>query len=371
MSSPLWRPTCGKSRPLPWDRFGLPCPPPLFSSFFPSSRPSLCLVSPCLGAGIPRCRGRVIAADIEALGGCVRRRGGFSTWSRTWVGVVFARCRCEKRRGNSAAFFEKSWIPRAGALRKVASYSLRLSDYRGLVGLIRLLGSKHGGLVSLRRPGLSRLLCLSRQGGAKLDQGFAQNCLCNFSRRVQSESPLPGLRPDRGGVSRRRGLRTSVRTSCASFHLGELGGGPASRLPAACRFGRTARAGESRAFPAGRWRGFTWSLCLGSVGGAGLGVWLPAPLGCASRPGFSAPAAARRANLQRPDLAVYLNERLSLPCRGCGGFPRCRRGEAAAQGWPRSLLFGPRGHGRAPMPLVVDPFADRDRGAVKNRLRSH
>ena len=79
----------------------------------------------------------------------------------------------------------------------------------GLAGLVWLLGSKHGGRVSLRRPGRPRLLCLSRQGGAKLNKCLGLNCLCNLSHREQPESRC---RP--WGLRRRPGLPAGCFGDC-------------------------------------------------------------------------------------------------------------------------------------------------------------
>ena len=50
------------------------------------------------------------------------------------------------------------------------------------------------------------LVSVEARGGSKLNQCLGLNCLCNLSRRVQSESRLPGLRlpellPDPGGAA--------------------------------------------------------------------------------------------------------------------------------------------------------------------------
>ena len=183
-----------------------------------------------------------------------------------------------------------------------------------LVRSARPVGCPGGVLVG---PAAS-LVSVEARGGVKLNQCLGLNCLCNLSRRVQSESRLPGLRlpelrPDPGRGCRGSGWRgvscaafclfrwiqtrgrpenraalerfagslpvsrartaagvvlglslaswgnsvgfrgveglvvewvdVGVRTSCASFHVGELAPG---RLGAWCwRSGRTSRPGES------------------------------------------------------------------------------------------------------------------------------
>ena len=85
------------------------------------------------------------------------------------------------------------------------------------------------------------------KGGAKLNKCLGLNCLCNLSRRVQSESRLPGLRlpellPDPGGGgcrgSRWRGgaVRPSVCFGGSKRGAGLRTGPRLSALRALCRF---------------------------------------------------------------------------------------------------------------------------------------